>query len=94
MMASANRGLAFQRRVITDDVSTHTAGEQAPAPRWVRLTRAGNTISAYSSVDGATWTLVDSDTFTMAVTVYVGLAVTSHDNTAAATATFTDVVVE
>jgi YD repeat-containing protein len=94
MLASANRGLAFQRRVTTDDVSTHTAGEQVPAPRWVRLTRVGNTISAYSSVDGVTWTLVDTDTISMGGTVYVGLAVTSHDNAAVATATFTDVTVE
>ena len=94
MLASANRGLALQRRVTTDDVSTLTAGEQVPAPRWVRLTRSGNTFTAYSSVDGATWTLVDTDTIAMSGTVYVGLAVTSHDNSAAATATFTDVVVE
>ena len=37
-------------------------------------------ISAYTSADGATWALVGSNTIPMAANVYVGLAVTSHDN--------------
>ena len=45
----------------------------------------------YRSTNGTTWSLVGSDTISMASTVYVGLAVTSHNPGARATATFTNV---
>ena len=57
----------------------------------MRLDRAGNTISAYQSVDGINWTLVGTDTFSMGTTVYIGLGVSSHTTTAAATASFDNV---
>jgi regulation of enolase protein 1 (concanavalin A-like superfamily) len=93
MLVTAGQGLAFQRRVVADGTSTHTAGAAAPAPQWVRLVRTGDAISAYSSPDGTNWTLVGTETVAMGSTVYVGLAVTSHDNGAAATATFDNVEV-
>jgi regulation of enolase protein 1 (concanavalin A-like superfamily) len=92
-LITTGNGVAFQRRTATDDVSTHTGGPGGTAPQWVRLVRTGNTISAYSSTNGTTWTLLGTDTIGMTSTVYVGLAVTSHDNGAAATATFDNVVV-
>jgi regulation of enolase protein 1 (concanavalin A-like superfamily) len=57
----------------------------------VKLTRSGSTITAYESADGVNWTLVGSDTFSMAPTVYVGLAVTSHTTSSNATCTFDNV---
>ncbi len=39
----------------------------------------------------STWSLIGTDTISMAATVYVGLAVTSHNTSATATATFTNV---
>jgi hypothetical protein len=53
----------------------------------VALERAGNTVTAYASTDGAGWTLVGSDTIAMAADVYVGVAVSSHTTAAAASAT-------
>ena len=91
MVVSTGRGLAFQRRVSTSGISTHTSGGGGTAPRWVRLSRAGDTITAAISSDGATWTTVGSDTIPMASTVYVGLAITSHNDGALATATFDNV---
>lgn len=89
MLVSANKGLAFQRRVTSGNISTHTAGTFAKAPYYVRLTRSGNTITAYSSPTGSTWTLVGSDTFTsLPATLYVGLAVSSHVAGTLATASF------
>ena len=87
------KGLAFQRRTATGAVSTHTAGGAGTAPAWVKLTRSGNTITAWRSGDGANWTLVGSDTVTMGAAVNVGLAVSSHNNSAVATATFDNVTV-
>ena len=43
--------------------------------------------------DGSTWTLVGSETYSMAASVYVGLAVSSHNAAELATATFDAVTV-
>jgi hypothetical protein len=93
MLVSFSKGLQFQRRLTPSGVTVGTAGALVGAPYWVKLERIGNTFNAYSSSDGTSWTLVGSDTVPMAATVYVGLAVTSHTTTAAATATFDNVTV-
>lgn len=93
MLVSANKGLAFQRRVTANGLSTNTSGGSGYAPYWVKLTRAGNVFAAYKSADGLTWTLVGSDTIAMPTTIYVGLAVTSHLAGTLATATFDSVAV-
>ena len=94
MLVSPGRGLAFQRRSATGGLSTSTAGISATAPAWVKLERRGSTISAFQSADGASWTLVGSETFPMAPSAYVGLAVSSHDATRLATAAFDNVRVQ
>jgi len=91
MLVSTAKGLAFQRRTVAGGVSTHTSGGAGTAPRWVKLTRVGQTITASASVDGRTWTLVGRDTFTMPSSVLVGLAATSNDVTRLATGTFAHV---
>jgi hypothetical protein len=91
ILVSAAKGVAFQRRETTGGASVNTAGSLSTAPHWVKLTRSGNTFTAYESPDGATWTLVGTDTIAMGSTVYVGLAVTSHTTGASATCTFDNV---
>jgi hypothetical protein len=88
MLVSPGKGLAFQRRVDTNGLSTSTSGGAGTAPRFVRLTRTGTTITAATSTDGATWTTVGSDTVAMASSIQVGLAVSSHVAGTTATATF------
>ncbi|MBA3440306.1 MAG: RICIN domain-containing protein, partial [Pyrinomonadaceae bacterium] len=88
MVLTPGNGAAFQRRTTTGGASTHTSGGAATAPLWVKLVRSGNTFSAYRSADGATWTLIGTETIAMAGNVYVGLAVTSHNNSVAVQATF------
>jgi regulation of enolase protein 1 (concanavalin A-like superfamily) len=85
------KGLAFQRRVSDGGLSTSTGGGGGTAPAWVRLVRTGNVITASRSADGVTWTVVGSDSFAMGQTVYVGIALSSHDNTVVATATFDNI---
>jgi regulation of enolase protein 1 (concanavalin A-like superfamily) len=85
------KGLAFQRRVNDGGLSTSTSAGGGTAPAWVRLVRTGNVISASRSQDGVTWTFVGSDSFAMGQTVYVGIALSSHDNTVVATATFDNI---
>ena len=91
MLVSPAKGTAFQRRGVAGGASVSTAGPVATAPRWVKLTRIGDTVTAYDSADGLTWTLVGSDTIPMGASVLVGLAVTSHNSGASATATFDNV---
>jgi len=87
-----SHGTAFERRTATGDQSVHTLGPLAAVPYWVRLTRNGNTFSAYASADGTTWTLIGQATISMAANVFVGLAVTSHHAGVLSTATFDHVV--
>jgi regulation of enolase protein 1 (concanavalin A-like superfamily) len=88
MLVSAAKGLAFQRRTANGAASLHTAGGTETAPRWVKLARSGNVITASVSADGQSWIVVDSDTFTLPATILVGLVAHSHDVTTLATATF------
>jgi regulation of enolase protein 1 (concanavalin A-like superfamily) len=78
MLVSPGKGYAFQRRVSRGGISTHTSGGSGTAPQWVKLRRQGDTITAYRSADGGTWTLVGSDQIAMGTDVLVGLAVSSH----------------
>ena len=89
MLVSYSKGLAFQRREVTGGTSVSTPGASAGAPYWVRLDRTGDsTISAYQSLNGVDWSLVGTDSIPMGATVYVGLGVSSHSTSTAATATF------
>lgn len=93
MIVSASKGLAFQRRTTAGGISTHTAGGTGTAPRWVKLARTGPVMTAFVSADGAAWTEVGSDTFSMGTDVLVGLAASSHDATQTASARFESVTV-
>jgi M6 family metalloprotease-like protein len=86
---SAN-GTAFQRRTLAGDATAHTAGPAVNAPVWLRFHRQGDQVSAFvrASTDDP-WTLVGTETFTgLSRNLEVGMAVTSHDPGATATATF------
>ena len=61
-------------------------------PQWLMIVRSGNTFSSYVAVDGVNWTQVgSSETISVTQTVYLGLAMTSSNTTALATATFDNV---
>lgn len=93
MLVSYSKGLAFQRRTAAGGLSTSTSGALTGAPFYVRLDRLGSTISAFQSPDGVSWTLVGTDAFSMPATVYVGIGVSSHSTTTAATATMDNISV-
>jgi hypothetical protein len=86
MFASFSRGFAFQRRQMTGGSSVSTAGSAGTPPGWIRLVRTGDLFEAFESRDGATWIPVGSETIVMPGTVYVGLAVTSHNTSSTTTA--------
>jgi regulation of enolase protein 1 (concanavalin A-like superfamily) len=86
-------GVSFQDRDMTDGASIYTGATGIVAPYWVRLTRTGNAFKAERSADGKTWTQVGTTdaAITMGASVYIGLAVTSHDAALATTAEFSNV---
>jgi chitodextrinase len=76
---TAANGFSFQWRAATNGTTTSTIATGFSAPYWVKLQRTGNSFSAYRSADGSSWTQVGTaTTVTMASSVYIGLAATSH----------------
>jgi regulation of enolase protein 1 (concanavalin A-like superfamily) len=93
LFASASRGVAFQRRLSEAGTSVHTDTGVGFPPIWLKLVRSGNTIYAYRSPNGIGWYLAATQTIALPASVKVGFAVTSHDNSRLATATFSNVAV-
>lgn len=85
---TGTNGVAFQRRRTAGGSSTHLSGGRSVGPVWVRLRRTGDVFEAARSADGSWWEVIGSDTIVMPETVFVGLALTSHDRARAATARF------
>jgi ABC-type transport system involved in multi-copper enzyme maturation permease subunit/regulation of enolase protein 1 (concanavalin A-like superfamily) len=75
MLVTPGHGVRLQANYTTD-----LAGSDGPTPRWLRLTRAGDTITGYESADGTSWSEVGSvDLAGLPPTVEVGLFATSPD---------------
>ncbi len=85
-------GATLPSPIIIDDVRVGDgmAADISP-PNWVKLNRTGNVFTGYYSPDGIIWTQVGSQTIAMGPTISVGLAATSHNNSALATANFSNV---
>jgi hypothetical protein len=93
---TAGNGMVFQDRVTPGGTCASTNPASifpGVAPFWVRLVRSGNTFTGYYSATGTAWTLMGSTSVPMASTVYVGLAVTSHNASVVTSATFSNVTV-
>jgi hypothetical protein len=76
-------------RTSTGASSSYQSMGSATLPYWIKLARSGNVFSMYGSPDGVNWVqLGTSQTVSMAQNVYVGLAVSSRNTSAVATASF------
>lgn len=93
MLVTPGNGLTFQRRITSSGNSTSTQFGSVAAPYWVKISRTGTTFTGSRSTDGTNWTVVGSATITMGTNVYIGLAVTSHNNTVLSAAVFDNVSV-
>ena len=86
-------GLFEYRTAAAGTAAQVAVGNGATAPQWLRLVRAGTTLTGYTSPDGVTWTQTGTQAITMNAAVYVGLALSSHDTAHSATAVFSNVSV-
>ncbi len=91
MFITPGNGAAFQSRTNTGGISLNVNTTGIVAPYWVAVVRTGNTFTGYISPNGSTWTTVGSKTIVMGANVYIGLAVTSHNDGTLCTAVFDNV---
>ena len=92
MLSGAN-GIQFQSRPKAGAYSATTAGPLVSAPQWMRLRRVGSTVTAYLGLMVQTWQPVGSTTIALNGTVYVGLAISSHNPGSLASAVLSNVTV-
>jgi regulation of enolase protein 1 (concanavalin A-like superfamily) len=90
LMITPTKGYKFQWDFLAHSTS---AGAFTLPNAWMKLTRVGDVINAYTSADGITWTKVAEKTVPMNVSATIGLFVTSHNSGALGTATFDNVAV-
>ncbi|WP_433515776.1 ABC transporter permease subunit [Nonomuraea sp. CA-143628] len=77
VMMTAEHGVRMQYD-FTHDVAGRPGGVSPQSPRWLRLTRAGSTLTGYESADGVTWTRVGTTTLAgLPATAEIGLFATS-----------------
>jgi hypothetical protein len=82
-------GQRFSVRINENGASTRSGNTTTTSPYWFKLVRANNKFTAYSSPDLVTWTEVGSPvTIAMDNTIYVGVAVTSMNNSSPITTGF------
>ena len=82
------------RRTSTGgSTSTSNSSSGTVPDTWVRLVRSGNTITAYKSSNGSSWTQVGSLSAAFPTTCYIGLAVASGSNSTLNSSQFSNVSV-
>jgi hypothetical protein len=99
--ATPGNGVHFQARLLsavdaTSDTAVATPEQMAlTMPVWVKLERTNSSFSSSYSTDGVNWTALswNPQLIAMTGTVYIGLAVTSHNTTATALVSFSGVSV-
>jgi ABC-type transport system involved in multi-copper enzyme maturation permease subunit len=77
VMVTGDQGVRMQYD-YTQDIAGPPGRPTAASPRWLRLTRAGDTITGFASTDGTHWTQVGTATLPgLPATVQAGLFATS-----------------
>jgi ABC-type transport system involved in multi-copper enzyme maturation permease subunit len=77
VMATGGHGVRMQYD-YTQDIAGPPGRPSAASPRWLRLTRSGDTITGYASADGTRWTQIGTATLAgLPSTVQAGLFATS-----------------
>ena len=81
MMVTAGHGVRMQYD-YTGDIAGPAGAVSGVSPRWLRLTRSGDTIAGYESADGTHWSMVGAAHLTgLPATVQAGLFDASPSST-------------
>jgi autotransporter-associated beta strand protein len=91
VLVTPSNGVTEQHRTATGGSTAWMNTGGLVAPYWVRVVRTGDTFVGSRSPDDVTWTEMASTNVSMGASVYIGLAVTSHNNVNTCTATMTNV---
>ena len=89
-----SQGTAFQRRPTAGGSTVTTSWTAGAAPVWLKLAVRSGVVTGYRSNDGVTWTLSGTQTLTLPSPFYIGLAVSSRDDSTAVTTNIDDVRVQ
>jgi hypothetical protein len=93
MAIASGYGQNFQYRPGAGGESYAVSGDsKAKIPQWIKVVRFGDVFSGWTSTDGKKWQKVAQAEIMMTGQVYIGMAVTSHKNTATSTAIFSNPV--
>jgi hypothetical protein len=85
-------GQRFSVRTTANNTTTRSGNSTTTVPYWFKLVRANNTFTGYTSRDGVNWTQVGAATnISMNQTIYVGVAVTSHNLNSVLTPVFDNI---
>jgi fibronectin type 3 domain-containing protein len=89
MGVSQDLKFRWQRRSSSGGNTASTISTASTPPNtWVRLVRAGSTITGYMSDDGSNWTRVNSRSISMATNVFIGFVAASGSTNSVNTAVF------
>ena len=94
LAVTPEQGVVFLHR---DEKERSTAQELAgprPGPVWLKLVRRGAVVTSFTSADGVKWEWVGTRKLDFPDELFVGLVVSSHDNSRLASATFDQVSLE
>ena len=82
LLVSPGEGIKAQVRKTLNGDTQKLANPAGTVPAWLKITRSGNTYTAYTSANGTTWTLIPGSTITINLgsSMLAGLAVTSHNS--------------
>ena len=84
-------GAFFESRTVTNGSPAFSGSFPVNYPNtWLRLKRAGNTISGFAGFDGTNWAQLGTATMALPTTVYFGFVVSSHNTNQPAIGAFRD----
>ena len=86
-------GLGYFWRVGGSNDTYYSAANRLDAPCWLKLVREGDLLGGFISTNGVDWQLADWERVKMGQKVYIGLAVSGHDDQGLCTAWFDQVKV-
>ncbi len=93
LVSTSQSGVSLQWRSVAGGQCNHITLGNISGPVWLKLMRNANQFSAWYSLDGTLWQSVGQTNVALATDLSAGLALTSHNAAALATAVFQQVTI-